>query len=181
MVFCYPGYWMCMNGIIRWGWTVTLCFHMFLISSGSSICANAIIAFHFRGHQVVLGTHPAWTLTKASGLFVPSSCNDSSLFDIKLDFLGLYVYKLQNVSPSIYIVRSVTKLYLNLFFLLVCKMQPILLNQRNNWLVSMIWLLSWHTREEVLTLATMLAGLSKTMVRPTSLCSFARINCLTFL
>jgi hypothetical protein len=27
---------------------------------------DAISAFHFRDHQVVLGSHPAWTLTKAS-------------------------------------------------------------------------------------------------------------------
>lgn len=48
-------------------------------------------------------------------------------------------------------------------------MQPISLYQRNNWLVSTIWLLSWHTREGVQTLATMLAGLSKMTVRQTSL------------
>jgi hypothetical protein len=59
-------------------------------------------------------------------------------------------------------------------------MQLILLYQRSNWLVSTIWLLYWHTREEVQTLATMLAGLSKITVRLTSLTArLLKINCIT--
>lgn len=77
MVFLYAGYHRIISNSCEEKMIKSI--KAFILGFGSLIHCDAISAFHFRGHQVVLGNRPAWTSTKASLLFLSSFCNDSTV------------------------------------------------------------------------------------------------------